>query len=77
MKIYTIEDLAECLGCEVRTIYELTRTNRIGYFTIGKKKGIRFTEQQVREYITSRTRPSKRDIERMAVEYCAKKPLAI
>ena len=71
--IYTIESLAQLLDCSEQTIYKLTSKKLISYFTIGTGKGIRFTQQQVDDYINSRTRKSNREIEREAVAYCAKK----
>lgn len=68
--IYTIESLAQLLDCSEHTIYKLTSKKLISYFTIGTGKGIRFTQQQVDDYINSRTRKSNREIEREAIAQC-------
>lgn len=74
-KIYTLDTLAEYLGVKISTVYKLTSSNAIAYFTIGSAKGIRFTQAMVDDYIKSRTKPSQRDINRQAVTYCLNKPL--
>ena len=72
-RIYTMESLAEYLGVELRTIYEMTCRGKIAYFKVGKQN--RFTQSQVDDYIASNTKKSKRDIKREAVKYCLQKPL--
>lgn len=71
--IYTIEELAVMLKISEQQVYKLTSTKQISYFTVGKAKGIRFTEQQIQDFINNRNRKSKREIAREAVAYCAKK----
>lgn len=72
-RIYTMESLAEYLGVELRTIYEMTCRGKIAYFKVGKQN--RFTQSQVDDYIASNTKKSKRDIKREAVKYCLQNPL--
>lgn len=72
-RIYTMESLAEYLGVEPRTIYEMTCRGKIAYFKVGKQN--RFTQSQVDDYIASNTKKSKRDIKREAVKYCLQNPL--
>ena len=72
-RIYTMESLAEYLGVELRTIYEMTCRGKIAYFKVGKQN--RFTQSQVDDYIASNTKKSMRDIKRGAVKYCLQNPL--
>lgn len=72
-RIYTMESLAEYLGVELRTIYEMTCRGKIAYFKVGKQN--RFTQSQVDDYIASNTKKSMRDIKREAVQYCLQHPL--
>ena len=72
-RIYTMESLAEYLGVELRTIYEMTCRGKIAYFKVGKQN--RFTQSQVDDYIASNTKKSMRDIKREAVKHCLQKPL--
>lgn len=72
-RIYTMESLAEYLGVELRTIYEMTCRGKIAYFKVGKQN--RFTQSQVDDYIASNTKKSMRDIKREAVKYCLQNPL--
>ena len=72
-RIYTMESLAEYLGVELRTIYEMTCRGKIAYFKVGKQN--RFTQSQVDDYIANHTKKSKRDIKREAVKYCLQHPL--
>lgn len=73
MMIYTIESLAELLGVTVHRIYKMTSKKEIAYFTVGKSQNIRFTQEQVDDYIASTTRLSIRDIKREAVARCLKR----
>lgn len=72
-RIYTMESLAEYLGVELRTIYEMTCRGKIAYFKVGKQN--RFTQSQVDDYIASNTKKSMRDIKREAVKHCLQHPL--
>lgn len=79
MQIYTEESLAKMLGCEVRMVADARRRGELAYFSIGKKNGIRFTQQHVEEWIASRTKKevsvSMTDIQRRAIQYCTQHPL--
>ena len=72
-RIYTMESLAEYLGVELRTIYEMTCRGKIAYFKVGKQN--RFTQSQVDDYIASNTKKSMRDIKREAIKHCLQHPL--
>lgn len=72
-RIYTMESLAEYLGVELRTIYEMTCRGKIAYFKVGKQN--RFTQSQVDDYIANHTKKSMRDIKREAVKHCLQHPL--
>lgn len=77
MQIYTEESLAQMLGCEVRMVADARRRGEIAYFSIGKKNGIRFTQQQVEEWIKSQSKREDNltDIQRRAIEYCRQNPI--
>lgn len=75
-KIYTIEELCKLLGGNIkpRTIYGLTSSKRIAHFKVGRE--IRFTQEQVDEYIKSTTvNTEMHDIQRRAIQYCTQHPL--
>lgn len=79
LTIYTEESLAQLLGCEPKLIADARRRGEIEYFSIGKRNGIRYTQQQIEEWIKSKTKrdESLTDIERRAIEYCRQKPMNI
>lgn len=79
INIYTEESLAQLLGCEPKLIADARRRGEIEYFSIGKRNGIRYTQQQIEEWIKSKTKreESLTDIERRAIEYCRQNPMNI
>lgn len=77
-KIYTIEELCKLLGGNIkpRTIYGLTSSKRIAHFKVGRE--IRFTQEQVDEYIKSTTvNTEAEDIRQRAIKYCAQHPFPV
>lgn len=79
LTIYTEESLAQLLGCEPKLIADTRRRGEIEYFSIGKRNGIRYTQQQIEEWIKAKTKrdDSLTDIERKAIEYVRTNPLKI
>lgn len=79
INIYTEESLAQLLECEPKLIADARRRGEIEYFSIGKRNGIRYTQQQVEEWIKAKTKreDSLTDIERRAIEYCRQNPINI
>lgn len=74
---YSIQELAEKWGVSIAHIYQLTSQRKIGFYTTGKRKGIRFTQEDIDQYVASKRRKSKRDINVAAQAYCLRKPLRI
>lgn len=79
LTIYTEEALAQLLGCEPKLIGDARRRGEIEYFSIGKRNGIRYTQQQVEEWIKAKTKreDSLTDIQRRAIEYVRANPINI
>lgn len=79
INIYTEESLAQLLGCDPKLIADARRRGEIEYFSIGKRNGIRYTQQQIEDWIKSKTKrdESLTDIERRAIEYCRQNPINI
>ena len=77
INIYTEESLAQLLGCDPKLIADARRRGEIEYFSIGKRNGIRYTQQQIEDWIKSKTDESLTDIERRAIEYCRQNPINI
>lgn len=70
-KIYTIQDLAEMLGVGIQYIYKLTARREIGFFTLGKRKGIRFTQSDVDDWLKRHRYRSMDEIRSEAHTYVA------
>ena len=62
-----------------KLIADARRRGEIEYFSIGKRNGIRYTQQQIEEWIKTKTKreDSLTDIERRAIEYVRANPLKI
>ena len=60
-KLLSAKDVAEILGISVKTVNKLVREGKLGCVQVTAKER-RFTEQQIREYIESRS--SKIQIDR-------------
>ena len=53
-KLLSAKDIAEILGISVKTVNKLVREGKLGCVQVTAKER-RFTEDQIREYIESRT----------------------
>ena len=74
---YSIQELAEKWGVSIAHIYQLTSQRKIGFYTTGKRKGIRFTQEDIDQYVASKRRKSQRDINVAAQAHCLRKPLRL
>jgi excisionase family DNA binding protein len=54
-RLLTPEDLAECMGVSVKTVLRYVREGKLGSIKLDAKN-IRFTQDQVDEFVRSRTR---------------------
>jgi len=68
--ILTIDEAAEYLKLNKRTLYRYTSTNKIPFYKTGKR--IYFKREHLNEYMTRHYCSSQDDIERMANEYMLK-----
>lgn len=70
-EVYTIDELAQMLGVGKAYIYKLTAKREIGFFTLGKRKGIRFAQEDVDAWLKANRRKSQTEVEMNAATYCA------
>jgi excisionase family DNA binding protein len=62
-RLLSAKDVAEILGISVKTVHKLVREGKLGCVQVTSKER-RFTEEQVRAYIESRTKIIRVDRER-------------
>ena len=79
MQIYTEDSLAQLMSCSKRTIQEARRRGELEYFSLGRRKDVRFTQEQVDKWIASRSKCETyiTDIQRAALTYCRAHPAKI
>jgi excisionase family DNA binding protein len=67
-----ISEVANYIKAAKSTIYGLTHKNTIPYYKLGKK--LYFKKSEIDEWINSKKRKTKNDIEDAANEYMSKNP---
>lgn len=71
--ILTIDEAADYLKLNKRTLYRYISTNKIPFYKTGKR--VYFKREHLNEYMTRHYCSSRDDIERMANEYMLKNPM--
>ncbi len=53
-KLMKVEDVAERLNCSISTVYDAVAAGELGAYSVGRRKGYRFSEEQLQAFLEKR-----------------------